>query len=73
VPFPFSNTTRQMFDVCEDPEERSNVLSSHPQEEELLAQAIAHYNETLMPPQSGDPACPKFDPSKYNNTWTPWC
>lgn len=60
-----------LFDVVNDPMERNDLSAQMPGLVATLLSKLQEYNATNIP-QSHSPVDPEYDPSKFNNTATPW-
>ncbi|XP_069692179.1 arylsulfatase B-like isoform X1 [Periplaneta americana] len=69
---PISNSEPCLFDLVEDPCEKNNVASSHPDVVQTMMEMLSKYQESLVPQEQVDPDIDGSDPAKYNNTWSPW-
>lgn len=60
-----------LFDLSNDPCERVNLASRHPDMMEDMEQTIEKYRKTALKPRNV-PRDANADPALYNNTWTNW-
>ena len=68
---PYTPSLTWLFNLADDPNERSNVADKYPDIVQKLKERIEFYNSTHIP-QKHIPFDPRCNPANFGGVWTPW-
>ena len=60
-----------LFNIKDDPEERTDLSEQHPEIVDMLLDRLAFYNSTAVPVRF-PPEDPAADPKLHGGAWGPW-